>query len=483
MSHNILEKSIRIWAHKDIQKTMIQIHGKKGSGKRHIISRFSFEIGKKILLINLDSILTMDFHAYQEKLNKIYANALVMDAVLCFCLETDPKDEEELVSMQSIMGVIQEIFSFCFVLTQKEIRQLFLKCHSYIEIPMPNLSMEERGKLWERFLNDSKDKNVDIKSIVNKYDTNPGEIKNAILKAKIIAAGKDKNRLENKELEEAIRLRQREDFNNIAERINTSYTWNDLFVSDRINSQLEQICNYIKYKDIVMEKWGFSDKTAYGNGISSLFYGQPGTGKTMAAQVLSNELSMDLYRIDLSRIVSKYIGETEKNITEVFDRAKNINAILFFDEADALFAKRSDIQNANDRNANSVTAHLLQKIEDYEGISILSTNFLSSIDDAFKRRIKFMLQFEYPTEETRLLLFQSILSKKAECAEKLDLEYFAKHFVLSGSSIKEILIHAAYMAAGEGGGIKNKHLVEAVKENYLKYGKTVSDEEFGYLLY
>jgi SpoVK/Ycf46/Vps4 family AAA+-type ATPase len=218
----------------------------------------------------------------------------------------------------------------------------------------------------------------------------------------------------------------------------------------------------------------------YGRGISVLFYGAPGTGKTMAAQVIANELGLSLFRVDLSQMVSKYIGETEKNISGLFERAVGMNAVLFFDEADALFARRSEIKDSHDRSANSITAHLLQRLEDYEGISILATNLFHNMDDAFKRRIRYTVQFTFPDAAIRRRLFGSLLPEQAVCEEKLDLDFFAEHFELSGSGIKEVLLHAAFMAAGEHRGMCNRDLAEAVKLHYAKYGKILTDRDFAY---
>ena len=226
-------------------------------------------------------------------------------------------------------------------------------------------------------------------------------------------------------------------------------------------------------------KWGFKTKMPYGKGICAMFYGSPGTGKTMAVQVIANELGMDLYRIDISQMLSKYIGETEKNITNLFKKAKNLNALLFFDEADALFAKRSEVKDAHDRNANTETSHLLQKLEEYDGISILATNYSNNIDDAFKRRIKFIVQFSFPTPEIRYKLWTSILPKKAKVRENIDFKFFANQFELSGSNIKEILLNAAYIAASKQNPISNVHIIEAIKYHFIKQGKLLLKEDLG----
>jgi SpoVK/Ycf46/Vps4 family AAA+-type ATPase len=244
---------------------------------------------------------------------------------------------------------------------------------------------------------------------------------------------------------------------------------------------MQYICAQVKYRNIVGEEWGFFEKTPYGRGISVLFYGPPGTGKTMAVQVIAAELGLELYRIDLSKMVSKYIGETEKNISALFERAKQMNVILFFDEADSLFAKRSEVKDSNDRNANAETAHLLQKMEEYEGMVILATNLVDQIDDAFRRRIKFMIPFRFPDVETRKKLWHSLIPDKTPLEDGIDLDFFAETFELSGSQIKEILWNAAYIAVADQKPLGNEQLKEATMWNYMKYGKQLTKEDFGYL--
>lgn len=209
---------------------------------------------------------------------------------------------------------------------------------------------------------------------------------------------------------------------------------------------------------MVGEEWGFFEKTSYGRGVSALFYGSPGTGKTMAVQIIAKELGLELYRVDLSKMVSKYIGETEKNISALFDIAKNMNVILFFDEADSLFAKRSEVKDSNDRNANAETAHLLQKMEEYEGMVILATNLVEQIDDAFRRRIKFMVPFRFPDVSTRTKLWHSLIPEKTPLDDSIDLDFFANQFELSESQIKEILWNAAYIAVSDNQPLGNEQI-------------------------
>jgi SpoVK/Ycf46/Vps4 family AAA+-type ATPase len=201
----------------------------------------------------------------------------------------------------------------------------------------------------------------------------------------------------------------------------------------------------------------------------------------MAAHVLSRDLGLDLYRIDLSQMVSKYIGETEKNISALFRRAKNINAILFFDEADTLFSKRTEVKDSHDRNANAETGHLLQQFEDYEGIVLLSTNYMSNLDPAFKRRIKYTVPFAMPEKDERLRLWNTLLPDEAKRDETLNLRYFADNFELSGSGIKEVLINAAYLVASENRGLTNRGVAQMLKMTCAKNGRILTRADCMYL--
>ncbi|MEC4818150.1 MAG: ATP-binding protein [Scytonema sp. PMC 1069.18] len=242
--------------------------------------------------------------------------------------------------------------------------------------------------------------------------------------------------------------------------------------------QLREICNQVKYHHIVCNQWGFDQTLSLGKGINVLFSGSPGTGKTMAAEVIANELQLDMYKIDLSQIVSKYIGETEKNLDRVFTAAENANAILLFDEADALFGKRSEVKDAHDRYANLEVAYLLQKMEEYEGVTILTTNLRQNLDEAFTRRIRFIIEFPFPEADYRLQIWQRIFPKQTPLREDVDLKLIAQKFQLAGGSIRNIAVAAAFLAAEEGDCVGMKHLLQATKREFQKMGRLINDEDF-----
>jgi SpoVK/Ycf46/Vps4 family AAA+-type ATPase len=229
----------------------------------------------------------------------------------------------------------------------------------------------------------------------------------------------------------------------------------------------------------VYEQWGFERKLSLGKGIVALFSGSSGTGKTFAAEILAGDLGMDLYQIDLSCVVSKYIGETEKNLSRVFQEAQDSNAILFFDEADALFGKRSEVKDAHDRYANIEINYLLQKVEEYEGVIILASNMSKSIDAAFLRRMHFSIEFPFPDEDHRLQIWHGIFPPEAPLETDVDFKFLASNFKITGGNIKNVAVAAAFRAAEEQSRICMKHLIVSLKREYQKLGKVCEESEFG----
>lgn len=257
----------------------------------------------------------------------------------------------------------------------------------------------------------------------------------------------------------------------LCQQIQPRYRWDDLVLPAAQKRLLQEICNQIRYQDLVQKSWGFDRKHFSSKGLSVLFSGPPGTGKTMAAEVIAQELQLDLYKIDLSQIVSKYIGETEKNLNQIFTSANNINAILLFDEADALFGKRTEIKDAHDRYANLEISYLLQKMEEYEGLAILTTNLRSNMDEAFVRRLRFIIEFPFPSEKQRQQIWQQAFPSLAPCSSTLDFTFLADNFELSGAAIRNIVLASAFLAAAEDQPIGMNYITQAIRREYQKMGK------------
>jgi AAA+ superfamily predicted ATPase len=276
---------------------------------------------------------------------------------------------------------------------------------------------------------------------------------------------------------EAARIRSGQKLASLARKVVPVHGWDDLVLPAEIAGQLREICCRVTHRHQVMGRWGFERKLSGGRGMNALFHGLSGTGKTMAADVIAHELGLDLYKIDLAGVVSKYIGETEKNLDRIFTAAADANAILFFDEADALFGKRSEVRDAHDRYANLEVSYLLQKMEEYEGISILSTNLRQNLDEAFLRRLTFTISFPFPDESCRQQIWESIWPAATPVARDVDAGWLASRFLLSGGNIRNVAVAAAFLAAEDEDVVQLEHVLRAVRAEFQKMGKTLSAAE------
>jgi hypothetical protein len=261
----------------------------------------------------------------------------------------------------------------------------------------------------------------------------------------------------------------------LAQRIPPVATWHDLVLPETQHTILQDIAAHVRQRAKVYEHWGFAAKSARGLGIGVLFAGPSGTGKTTAAEVLAGALELDLYRVDLSALVSKYIGETEKNLRQIFDAAEQSGAILLFDEADALFGKRSEVKDSHDRYANIEVSYLLQRMETYPGLAILTTNLKQSIDQAFLRRIRFVVQFPFPDAAQRAVIWQRVFPE-ATPTEALAFEKLAR-LNIAGGNIRTIALNAAFLAADAGEPVRMRHLLRAVRVEYGKLEKPLTEAE------
>ncbi|HYX31387.1 MAG TPA: ATP-binding protein, partial [Pyrinomonadaceae bacterium] len=272
------------------------------------------------------------------------------------------------------------------------------------------------------------------------------------------------------DLAAAARAQSGHELLNLARKIEPRYGWADIVLPADQMAQLDEICAQAKLRHVVYDAWGFDRKLSLGKGLNVLFCGPPGTGKTMAAEVISTELSLDLYRIDLSQVVNKYIGETEKNLDRIFRAAENSNAILFFDEADALFGKRSQVRDSHDRYANIEISYLLQKMEEYLGISILATNLRQNLDEAFVRRLHAIVEFPFPDEEHRRKIWQNVFPKEAPVQEDICFDVLAREIRLAGGNIKNMALAAAFSAAAMNRDIGMDELMHAAYREHQKIG-------------
>lgn len=323
---------------------------------------------------------------------------------------------------------------------------LWLKNTPTLQIEMPILTLEEKTQLLTACLPKNHSVDIDLISLSQCYTFNSANLPLIMQEAKLYQQQRDPSDvLQSCDIRKALNLRTQQNFGHLAQRITPKRTLNDLLVSDDILQQLQEIFTVIKYREKVLTN-GFKDKLGYGLGISALFYGDSGTGKTMAAEVLANSIGVDLIKVDLSTVINKYIGETEKNLSRIFDLAEQDAGVLFFDEADALFGKRSETKDAHDRHANIEVSYLLQRLENHPGLVILSTNNRSHLDSAFNRRFTFITRFTYPDEALRYKMWQKIWPDNIKVSPDVDFHALAKRANITGANIRNIALLASFYA-------------------------------------
>jgi SpoVK/Ycf46/Vps4 family AAA+-type ATPase len=322
---------------------------------------------------------------------------------------------------------------------------------------------------------------VDLDRLAGRMRLSGGQIHDAAATARGLAdaRGSPAGPLAMAELEEACRRQSGQRFGSFARKVTARPAWDDLVLpGDRVQ-WLRELCDHARHRGTVFDRWGFDRKLPSGKGLGLLFTGAPGTGKTLAASVIAAELGLELYQIDLASVVSKWIGETEKHLGRIFDQAERGHCVLLFDEADALFGKRSEVHDAHDRYANLETSYLLQRMEAHDGIVILASNFRRNLDEAFVRRLRFIVEFPLPDERERLRIWDRIWPADAPRAPDLDLGHLARRFELAGAHIRNIALAAAFLAAAEGQPIAQRHVLHAAQREYQKLGRMIDKTVFG----
>jgi ATP-dependent 26S proteasome regulatory subunit len=344
----------------------------------------------------------------------------------------------------------------------------------WLEFPTP--AYGQREALWEHYLGGEVVDAQDVMALSGQFTLTTAQIRDAVASARDWAAQRGEA-LQSYDLLAAARAHSNPRLSSLARKITPRYTWDDIVLPADHVELLHEIVATVRQRPLVLEAWGVGRKLASSAGVTMLFSGEPGTGKTMAAEVMANELGLDLYKIDLSTVVSKYIGETEKNLERIFGEAQSSNAILFFDEADAIFGKRSEVKDAHDRYANIEISYLLQRMEAYEGVTILATNLRANLDEAFTRRLQFAVDFPFPDETDRLRIWQTLFPPDVPREPDLNLDLLARRFKLAGGNIRNILVSAAYLAASDGGEVEMKHLLHGTRRELQKMGRLVNERD------
>jgi AAA+ superfamily predicted ATPase len=357
-----------------------------------------------------------------------------------------------------------------------------LQGRPFVRLELPETTYAERRRLWAAGLHGREGlTEAELGALAGRYRLTAGQIRDALARAGTLAWARDpgNGHLSAADVDAACRAQAQHRLSALAHQLTPRYGWEDIVLPGDELTALRLICAHIRRRPTVYGEWGFDRKLAAGKGVVALFAGQSGTGKTMAAEIIAGDLGLDLYRIDLSAVVDKYIGETEKNLEKLFQEAQDSDAILFFDEADALFGKRSGVRDAHDRYANVETAYLLQRTEAYDGLVILASNFPKNIDEAFARRLHFTITFPVPEEPERLEIWRRTFPAEAPVAPDVDLPFLARRLEITGGNIRNIILAAAFLAADEGRPISMRHLILGARQEYQKLGKMMHERDFG----
>jgi SpoVK/Ycf46/Vps4 family AAA+-type ATPase len=458
--------------------------GPYGVGKLALAEAVCGELGLPLLVCDVERLVNSPL-PFEEAAWLLVREAALQGSALCLetfdCLTAD--EEKNQTQIKTLLQAAQIFSSLTFILgAQRWMPRHAVSEQAFVELAMPVPDEQVRRAYWmqEQMNFGQFADEIDWDALAGKFRFTPGQIRDALATARDLAAWREGDgRITADDLHAACRAHSNQRLTALAQKIQPKYVWRDIVLpADRLQ-QLREICNYVRYRTLVYQEWGFDGKLSLGKGLNALFAGPSGTGKTMSAEIMAGELGLDLYKIDLSTVVSKFIGETEKNLSRIFAEAETSNSILFFDEADALFGRRSEVRDSHDRYANIEIGYLLQKMEEYQGVVILATNFRKNMDDAFVRRMHFTIEFPFPDEKDRRRIWEQIWPERIPISPDLNLTFMARKFEITGGAIRNIALAAAFLAAADGRVVTMSHLIRATRREYQKMGKVISGGEFG----
>lgn len=465
---------------------VLYLQGPHGSGKRTAAMACCQELGRPALIVsgkrlaasNADEFTTLvELLAREARLQGALIYWEDFDALLAE--EDDPRLADLLSVVETLPGPVFLAGAVAWEPTGTWRGLTFLR------IPFPQSGPDERLRMWQAALAGeatiTADPALDLADIAGKFRLSGGQIYDASATARNLALARAPATpvVTPADLYAACRFHSNRTLAELAVQITPHYTWDDIVLPADQMAQLREIYDQARHRNLVYGSWGFGGKLAMGKGLNILFAGPPGTGKTMAADVVAHALGLSLYKIDLSTVVSKYIGETEKNLARIFAEAMTSNAILFFDEADALFGKRTQVRDAHDRYANVEISYLLQKMEEYDGVVVLATNLRGNMDEAFVRRLHAIVEFQLPDVADRRRIWEQIWPAAMPRDSDLDLDFLARRIEVAGGSIRNIALAGAFLAAADGGVVTMAHVLHATRREYQKMGKVLTAGDLG----
>ena len=467
LAHHLSEPGSRL---------ILPIRGPRGAGKRDLARFLCNRLGCPLLYIDAAFLLDGDSETARSRFRLVFREGLLLQAALYLDMTgiaSHGPDHGALLARR-LFRLMREYGWLLFLaeegtcLPKDQLGELIFR---EIVLKVPEIAVRE--KAWRRALNDlglNTEKSWPT-LLAARFNLTPGRIREAADNA--VRGSLTRNTVALTDLCAACRNQSNQKLRELAVHIRPRQTWRDLVLADEKLALLREIAAQARLRHQVFGQWGFDRKLSHGKGLSVMFHGPSGTGKTLAAEILAGELELDLYRIDLASVVSKYIGETEKNLAKIFDEAETANAVLFFDEADALFGKRTQVSDAHDRYANIETSYLLQKMEEYEGMVILATNLRENMDAAFLRRLRFLVGFPFPDADCRLKIWKTHFPPEVPVSEDLDWPFLAEQIPLAGGNIRNIVLNAAFLAAQQERPVAMSHLLHCARREYQKIGKPV----------
>jgi hypothetical protein len=470
-SHAAVAREIKdAWRGGEEALPIVHLCGGDEASRRTIAASGCAECGLHLYALAADLIPSNP--AELEGLLRLWEREAAL-AATALCVEADSVDSGDSRAVAHTARFLERANGPVLLSTRERWRPLRRRVRA-MEVRKP--TPQEQGDAWRALLSGvpAAHTNGSVTELVSQFNLDIPAIRASVEQA--LAPGADGDTLAMR-LWDAGRTQARPRLEDLTQRIEPAACWTDMVLPERERSMLQQIAAHVRHRATVYDVWGFGRLGARGLGIGALFSGASGTGKTMAAEVLANELRLDLYRIDLSSVVSKYIGETEKNLRRVFDAAEDGGAILFFDEADALFGKRSEVKDAHDRYANIEINYLLQRMESYRGLAVLATNRKADVDPAFLRRIRFIVNFPFPDLAQRAEIWRRVFPPRTPL-EGLDIGLLSR-LNIAGGNIRNIALNAAFLAAEAGQPVRMPHLAHAARNEFAKMDKPLEEAEIG----
>lgn len=458
-------------------------YGDEGSGRKFFVKQFCKSHGMEAITLNCKKLFVYDYSFIEKAIWAVCRECIFTNACCCLDDLTYREDEKEkfLGYMDLSLGKLLEHEITVFTVSREKLTLRDVTTQEFTELELPTPSNQEREDCWNYFSQEySLDEDVSLQELATKFLFTPGKIKAALYQARSFATMNKEILVSRARLFQGCNNQMSSELTQKATRVKANFGFEDIVMNASQRETLEHAIDQMNFRKQVYDNWNYTKKYPYGRGLSILLFGAPGTGKSMCAQVIAHELNLELYRVDLSKVIDKYVGETEKSISMIFREAKKCNVVLFFDECDTLFAKRSDDGGSNQASNNNKTALLLQEVEAYDGVSVLATNYKHNIDPAFFRRMKYIVEFQFPDPDTREMLWRTTIPKGTPLGEDVDIRFLAERFEFVGGNIKNCILNAAFLAAADGDGkeVCMRHYLQAIKYEFVKTGKVFTKADF-----